>query len=240
MASACGMVRGKPSNRKPLAQSGWARRSFTRLMIRSSLTSAPDVHDGLGLQAERRAGLDGRAQHVAGGDLRDAVLLADEGGLRAFARAGRAQQNQSHGCPRKFLESRARAGQHSARAPRAQHCRCEDSMRPPSRDRRVTRRVQALRRGRAPGPGPRACPRPGPGASSVTCTAMRWPCHSARSCSSASTTSTGAWRQRRKPPQETGAVAVDADVAQRRAACGQRPRLPSRERRRATRGSARG
>jgi hypothetical protein len=39
MASAWGMVRGKPSNRKPLAQSGWAMRSLTRLMIRSSETS---------------------------------------------------------------------------------------------------------------------------------------------------------------------------------------------------------
>jgi len=35
------MVRGKPSNRKPLAQSGWAMRSFTRPMMISSLTSAP-------------------------------------------------------------------------------------------------------------------------------------------------------------------------------------------------------
>src|SRR3990167_4235033 len=42
MASAWGMVRGKPSNRKPLAQSGWAMRSLTRLMMRSSLTRPPD------------------------------------------------------------------------------------------------------------------------------------------------------------------------------------------------------
>ena len=41
MASAWGMVRGNPSNRKPLAQSAWAMRSLTRLMIRSSLTSWP-------------------------------------------------------------------------------------------------------------------------------------------------------------------------------------------------------
>ncbi|MNU06813.1 hypothetical protein D3C72_2521410 [compost metagenome] len=35
------MVRGKPSKRKPLAQSGWAIRSLTRLMISSSETSLP-------------------------------------------------------------------------------------------------------------------------------------------------------------------------------------------------------
>jgi hypothetical protein len=39
------------------------------------------VHHLLGGQAQRRAGLDGGAQHVAGGDLRDAVFLADEGRL---------------------------------------------------------------------------------------------------------------------------------------------------------------
>ncbi|MDQ0590905.1 hypothetical protein QFZ47_005014 [Variovorax paradoxus] len=50
-------------------------------------------HDGLGLLPERRAGLDGGAQHVAGRNLRNAVLLANEGCLRAFARPGRAQQN---------------------------------------------------------------------------------------------------------------------------------------------------
>ena len=42
IASACAMVRGKPSNRKPLAQSGWAMRSLTRPMMMSSDTSAPE------------------------------------------------------------------------------------------------------------------------------------------------------------------------------------------------------
>jgi hypothetical protein len=41
IASACGMVRGKPSNRKPLAQSGCAMRSLTRPMMMSSLTRPP-------------------------------------------------------------------------------------------------------------------------------------------------------------------------------------------------------
>ncbi len=57
------------------------------------------VHDGLGLQAQRRARFDRRAQHVAGGDLRDAVFLADERGLRALSGAGGAEQDQSHGSP---------------------------------------------------------------------------------------------------------------------------------------------
>ena len=42
MASAWGMVRGKPSNRKPLAQSAWAMRSLTRPMMMSSLTRPPE------------------------------------------------------------------------------------------------------------------------------------------------------------------------------------------------------
>ena len=40
---------------------------------------------------------------------------------------------------------------------------------------------------------------PGPGACGVTCTAMRWPCQSARSCSSASQRSMGAGARRGKP-----------------------------------------
>ena len=43
----------------------------------SSLTSAPESITFLACEAERRAGLDGGAQHVAGGDLRDAEALAD-------------------------------------------------------------------------------------------------------------------------------------------------------------------
>ena len=41
-------------------------------------------------------GGDGRAQHVAGRNLRDAIFLANKSGLSAFARARCAQQNESH------------------------------------------------------------------------------------------------------------------------------------------------
>ena len=58
------------------------------------------VHDLLGFDAQRGAGLDGGAQHVARGNLRNAVLLADEGGLGALAGAGCAKKNQFHGGPR--------------------------------------------------------------------------------------------------------------------------------------------
>ena len=57
---------------------------------------AAGFHDLLRLQAERRAGLDGGAQHVAGGDLRDAEFFGDEAGLGTFAGTGRAQQNHTH------------------------------------------------------------------------------------------------------------------------------------------------
>ena len=54
-------------------------------------------HDCLGLQPQRRSGLDRCTQHVAGGNLRNAVFLANESGLGAFAGAWCAQKNQSHG-----------------------------------------------------------------------------------------------------------------------------------------------
>ena len=41
IASACGIVRGKPSNRKPLRQSSRAMRSLTSAMMISSDTSCP-------------------------------------------------------------------------------------------------------------------------------------------------------------------------------------------------------
>jgi hypothetical protein len=53
MASACGIVRGKPSNRKPRAQSGLRERSFTRPMMMSSLTSAPESITFLAAMPER-------------------------------------------------------------------------------------------------------------------------------------------------------------------------------------------
>src|SRR5205823_1849923 len=57
----------------------------------------PRVHQLFRRGAERRAGLDRRAQHVSGGDLRDLELGRDLGRLRALARAWRAQQDQTHG-----------------------------------------------------------------------------------------------------------------------------------------------
>ena len=57
---------------------------------------APRIHHFLGLQPQSCASLDGRAQHVAGRNLRDAIFLANKSGLSAFACARCAQQNESH------------------------------------------------------------------------------------------------------------------------------------------------
>src|SRR5690606_15398285 len=54
------------------------------------------IHDRLGFQTQLRARLYSGAQHVAGGNLRNTVALHDELGLRALARAGWAQQNDTH------------------------------------------------------------------------------------------------------------------------------------------------
>jgi hypothetical protein len=53
-------------------------------------------HDRLGLEAERRAGSDGAAQQVAGGNVGNLQMLAEAGRLRALARTGRAEKYQSH------------------------------------------------------------------------------------------------------------------------------------------------
>lgn len=57
---------------------------------------AAAVHHAFHLLAERAAGLDCGAQHVAGGDLRNAELLGDEPCLGAFAGTGCPEQNHTH------------------------------------------------------------------------------------------------------------------------------------------------
>ena len=56
----------------------------------------PGIHDLLGFQAQRRAGADRGAQHVAGGNLGDAEFLGDGLGLGAFSRTRGAQKDDSH------------------------------------------------------------------------------------------------------------------------------------------------
>ncbi len=85
-ASAWPTVRGNPSSRKPLA---------THVVVGDPLGDQPE-HDLVGQQGARvdvLLGLatevgalgHGRAQHVAGGDVRRAVVLGQEGGLRPLA-----------------------------------------------------------------------------------------------------------------------------------------------------------
>ena len=62
----------------------------------SSETRAAGFHDRLGLEADRRARRDRGAQHVAGRELRNAVLLDQPRRLRPFAGARRPEQYQPH------------------------------------------------------------------------------------------------------------------------------------------------
>ena len=57
------------------------------------------LHHRFRLQTQGCARFHRGAQHVAGGNLRDAVFLANERGLRSFAGTRGAQQNQSHHYP---------------------------------------------------------------------------------------------------------------------------------------------
>ena len=52
---------------------------------------AARVHNLFGFQAQRRAGFDGGAQHIAGGNLRNTESGGNKLRLRAFARTGCAQ-----------------------------------------------------------------------------------------------------------------------------------------------------
>ncbi|MCY1178554.1 hypothetical protein D9M73_189080 [compost metagenome] len=54
------------------------------------------VHDRLGFQAQRGAGLDSGAQHVASGDLRNGEFFGDELCLSTFTGPGSSQQNYAH------------------------------------------------------------------------------------------------------------------------------------------------
>jgi len=53
-------------------------------------------HDVLGLDADRRLRRHRGAQHIAGGELNDAVALNQPLGLRSLARPRRPEKNQSH------------------------------------------------------------------------------------------------------------------------------------------------
>ena len=145
----------------------------TRPMMMSSRHQPARVHHFLRGQAERRAGLDGGAQHVAGGDLRDAVLLPDEVGLGALAGAGRAQTesvacDSSHVILRSVRRDR-RAAHHleDGRARTGIACGSRVAKRDRSRGRvnASATRAHALQSRRSAcgrAPGPRACRRPAP------------------------------------------------------------------------------
>ena len=56
----------------------------------------PRLHHGLRLQPDRRAGLDRRTQHIAGGQLDHAAARLQPAGLRTLAGSRRPKQNDVH------------------------------------------------------------------------------------------------------------------------------------------------
>ena len=81
---------------KPFLASGSSMRSDDDRdddVVRDEL--AP-IHDVLGLQPDRRTGLDRGAQHVAGGELHDPVLGDEALSLRPLPGPRRAEQYQPH------------------------------------------------------------------------------------------------------------------------------------------------
>src|SRR5882672_6371398 len=124
------------------------------------------VHHLLGRDAQRSAGLHRRAQHVAGGNLRDPEVVPDESRLRALTGARRPEKNEPH-----FLSELPREGVSSDEGRYRLWLARSNSARTRSKSSGVST--------------------PGAGASCLTATAMAYPCHSARSCSSASKRSSG-------------------------------------------------
>src|SRR6185295_10660149 len=128
------------------------------------------IHEFFCLQAKWRACLDGGTQHVAGGNLRNAELSGDEGGLRAFAGARRAQKNKSH-CSAVLLMEFRPGGTCGPVGSRPACCADYTGDRVPDKnERRIFSRSSGVST-------------PGSGAWSVTVTLIRWPCQSARNCS---------------------------------------------------------
>ena len=81
---------------KPLAQSVSSMRSATMALTISSETSSPASMTALARLPTSRPGRDRRAQHVAGGELRNAVLFDQSLCLRPLARPRRPEQYQPH------------------------------------------------------------------------------------------------------------------------------------------------
>ena len=192
MASAWAIVRGKPSKRKPFVQSGCSRRSLTRPMMMSSPTRPPESIT---------------------------CLAARPMAVPAFTAARSMSPVEICGIPKRWQMKVACVPLPAPGAPRSisliavlgclvvmrRHRACLPLADPLesriARDPWLLAYPEAHRaRTRA-----RSCgvSTPGPGGSSLTCTAMRKPCHSTRSCSSDSTCSSGdggsAGKPRRKP-----------------------------------------
>jgi len=85
------MVRGKPSNRKALGAICFLDAILDQADDDIVGHQATRVHDLLGRNAQLGARLDCCAQHVTGGNLRNAVLFLDVSSLSAFAGARAAQ-----------------------------------------------------------------------------------------------------------------------------------------------------
>ena len=83
------------------------------------------VHNVFRLLTELRAGFYRRAQHIAGGDLRNTVFLHDELSLSSFTRARSAKQNNTHyENPLKSRFNFSKTLNHTTRTAMAQGRRC--------------------------------------------------------------------------------------------------------------------
>ena len=173
------MVLGNPSNRKPLAQSAWAIRSLTKPMMMSSLTNPPESITFLAANPM------GEPVFTAARSMSPVEIW----GIPYFWQMKVAcVPLPAPGAPNKMSLMLFSSDQLFLSAPRIARQHPTKSYGLPSKKR--------LTRAKSSG-----VSIPGPGAWSVTWTAMRWPCQSARSCSSDSSISSGAgvsWGKTRK------------------------------------------
>ena len=97
--SACGMVRTTPSKITPLAASGLAELVAHDAQDDVVAHQVTSLHDRLGLEAERRAALDGVAQEVAGGELGKPERFGQQRALGALAGPGGPMRRMSTAAP---------------------------------------------------------------------------------------------------------------------------------------------
>ena len=106
---------GKAIEKKTLRAVGLGNAFLHQIDDQVVTDQTAGVHDFFSLNAQWCSCFHCRTKHIAGGNLGNAIFLANEGRLCAFTRTRRAQQNKSHGGPLIIMNSAYQAGEAAGR-----------------------------------------------------------------------------------------------------------------------------